>query len=82
VARSKRTLRNPLHVRRLYNIVTATKGQSAQVLFLNAKNKFTRTEVNAKRFPNADAALRRATGVLREHPELRAYHFSIRFAYG
>lgn len=78
----KVTVTNPLRVHRLYNIVTATKGTSASVLYLNPKDKFTRTEVRAKRFANADAAIRHASAVLRKHPDLRVYHFSIRFAYG
>lgn len=75
-----RRIRNPLHVRRLYNIVTAKKG--SRVLYLNAKDKLSVKEVDAKRFPNADAAVRRTSAVLRQFPKLRAYSFEIRFAYG
>lgn len=75
-------INNPLHAKRLYNIITATKGRGTQTLVLNTKDKFTRTEAHAKRFPNADAAIRHASSVLRRYPVLREYHFSIRFAFG
>lgn len=69
-----------LYTRRLYNIVTATKG--GRVLYLNKNNKLTRVQAKAKRFPNANAAIERARKVLRQSPVVRDYTLDIAFAYG
>lgn len=69
-----------LYTRRVYNIVTATQGK--RVLYLNKNDKLTRSQVKAKRFPNANAAIERARKVLRQSPILRDYTFDIAFAYG
>lgn len=63
----------------LHAVLRARKGGC--VLYLNKQDKFSRKAANAKPFPNPRAALRHAQSLLRRHPSLHAYRFSIGWVY-